>query len=271
MQQILRRCFLWFMCLSLSTASGLACADGRIYNDKLGPGDLIHIFVYKNPDLTADFRLQEDGRVTLPLVGQLALAGKAIPEAEKTIADALVSGAFLQAPQVSVSMVTPRHKQAVVLGNVTHPGPVNLDYLDTRLSDVLAAGGGITPTGADEVVVTGARNGKSFRRVINVPAALADEGGEQNIVIASGDVLYVQRAPVFYAYGEVQKPGPYRLENNMTLQQAVITAGGLTKRASESRVRLQRRRGDGSIEELFPPITDKVQPDDVIFVKESMF
>ena len=107
--------------------------------------------------------------------------------------------------------------------------------------------------------------------MINVPVALSEESSDSDIVIASGDVLYVQRAPVFYAYGEVQKPGAYRLEYNMTVQQSLVTAGGLTKRAAEGRIRLQRRRTDGTVEQLTPATTDKLQPDDVIFVNESLF
>ena len=269
--QLLRSLILCLAGLLALASAGPACAEGKIYNDKLGAGDLIHVFVYKNPDLSADFRLQESGNVTLPLIGQIALGGKTITDAEKAIASALVSGGFLQAPQVSVSVVTPRHKQAVVLGNVTRPGPVDLDFVNTRLSDVLAAVGGITAAGSDEVVISGERNGKPFRRVINVPVALSEESSDSDIVIASGDVLYVQRAPVFYAYGEVQKPGAYRLEYNMTVQQSLVTAGGLTKRAAEGRIRLQRRRTDGTVEQLTPATTDKLQPDDVIFVNESLF
>ena len=257
--------------LAAVLAAPFAQADTKIYNDRLSSGDMIHVLVYKNPDLTADFRIQESGKVTLPLVGPLQLAGHTIPEAEKIVAEALVSGGFLQTPQVSISVVTARRPQAVVLGNVVKPGPVTLEYLNTRLSDVLAAVGGVAPTGSDEVVVTGQRDGAAFRAVVRVATALTQGNGDADIVIQGGDVLYVQRAPVFYAYGEVLKPGAYRLEEGMTLQQALVTAGGLTKRASESRVRLQRRKDNGSLEELSPSLTDVLQPDDVIFVKESLF
>jgi polysaccharide export outer membrane protein len=148
---------------------------------------------------------------------------------------------------------------------------VPLEYLNTRLSDVLASVGGISPTGSDEVVVTGQRDGAPYRAVINVTTALAQGKTDEDIVIQGGDVVYVQRAAVFYAYGEVQKPGAYRLEERMTVQQALVTAGGLSKRASEGRIRLQRRKADGVVDELSPRLTDTLQADDVIFVKESLF
>jgi polysaccharide export outer membrane protein len=248
-----------------------AWAQGKVFNERLGPGDLIRLFVYKSPDLSAEFRIQESGRVSLPLVGPLMLSGNTIPEAEKLLSEALITGGFLQAPQVSISVISARRAQAVVLGNVAKPGPVPLEYLNTRLSDVLAAVGGIAPTGSDDVVVTGQREGAPYRRVINVAKALAQGDREADVVIQGGDVIYVQRAPVFYAYGEVQKPGSYRLEDRMTVQQALVTAGGLSKRASEERIRLQRRKADNLVDELSPRLTDILQPDDVLFVRESLF
>jgi polysaccharide export outer membrane protein len=248
-----------------------AWAQTKSYNERLGPGDLIRLFVYKNPDLSAEFRIQESGRVTLPLVGPLTLAGNTIPEAEKLVSSALVTGGFLQAPQVSISVISARKAQAVVLGNVAKPGPVPLEYMNTRLSDVLAAVGGIGPTGSDDVVVTGQRDGAPYRNVVNIAKALAQGDTEADVVIQGGDVIYVQRAPVFYAYGEVQRPGSYRLEERMTVQQALVTAGGLSKRASEGRIRLQRRKADGAVEDISARLTDTLQPDDVIFVRESLF
>ena len=57
----------------------------------------------------------------------------------------------------------------------------------------------------------------------------------------------------------------------MTLQQALVTAGGLSKRGSENRVRVQRRKANGSYEEVAPSLTDLLLPDDVVFVRESLF
>jgi polysaccharide export outer membrane protein len=269
-RQMLRLVLVCLLPMGLWATQG-AVAQTKVYNDRLGPGDVIRLFVYKNPDLTAEFRIQESGRVSLPLIGPLTMAGNTIPEAEKLVSSALISGGFLQSPQVSISVITARRPQVVVLGNVGKPGPVPLEYLNTRLSDVLASVGGISPTGSDEVVVTGQRDGAPYRAVINVTTALAQGKTDEDIVIQGGDVVYVQRAAVFYAYGEVQKPGAYRLEERMTVQQALVTAGGLSKRASEGRIRLQRRKADGVVDELSPRLTDTLQADDVIFVKESLF
>jgi polysaccharide export outer membrane protein len=248
-----------------------AQADEKIVSDTLGPGDVIRVLVYKNPDLSAEYRIQESGQISFPLIGAQQLAGRTLPEAEKQIRSALVSGGFIQAPQVSINLVSARRQQAVVLGNVAKPGLVPLDFVNTRLSDVLALAGGITPAGSDNVIVTGQRNGANFRREINISQAYGKGENDGDVPISGGDVVYVPRAQVFYAYGEVQKPGAYRLENQMTLQQALVTAGGLSKRGTENRVRVQRRKPDGSYEEIAPVLTDVLLPDDVIFVRESLF
>jgi polysaccharide export outer membrane protein len=261
----------FFLLLLASLMSVSAWSEQKVFDDRLGPGDLIRVFVYKNTDLSADFRIQETGRVTLPLIGSQKLAGLTPPEAEKHIADALVSGGFLQAPQVSISIVAARKRQAVILGFVSKPGPVPLEYVNTRLSDVLAAAGGVTVGGGDFVTITGQRDGQDFRKEVNIAEIFSRGDSSSDLVIVNGDVVYVQKAQVFYAYGEVQKPGSYRLENKMTVQQALVSAGGLTKRGTESRVRLQRRKVDGSVQELAPNPVDIIQPDDVIFVRESLF
>jgi polysaccharide export outer membrane protein len=273
MFKTVKNTWLRFMALVLLLGAVMhgAQAEQKVYDDKLSPGDLIRVFVYKNTDLSAEFRIQENGRVTLPLVGGQHLAGLTLPEAEKRIAEALITGGFLHAPQVSVTVVAARKRQAVVLGHVVKPGPVPLDYVNTRLSDVLAAAGGIAASGGDLVVITGQREGKEFRREINIAEVFSKGENAADVLIAGGDVVYVQRAQVFYAYGEVQRPGAYRLESQMTVQQALVTAGGLSKRGTENRVRLQRRKSDASVDELSPKLTDTVQPDDVIFVRESLF
>ena len=57
----------------------------------------------------------------------------------------------------------------------------------------------------------------------------------------------------------------------MTVLQALVTAGGPTARGTERRLRLNRRGADGSLKEISPDLNEMVQPDDVIFVRESLF
>jgi len=257
--------------VSVLASLGSAQAQDKVFEDKLGAGDTVRVQVFQNPDLTLETRIQESGSITYPLIGSARLAGLSIPDAEKVIAAALKSGGFMQQPQVTITQVQARRKQVSVLGSVGRPGQVPLEYANTRLSDVLAVAGGISPTGSDTVIVTGQRAGKPMRQEINVAALYLEGKASSDILMSGGDVVYVHRAPVFYVYGEAQRPGSFRLERNMTFMQALVMAGGPTARGTEKRLRLHRQAADGSAREMTPELNDMVQADDVVFVRESLF
>ncbi|UUZ73575.1 SLBB domain-containing protein [Polaromonas sp. P1(28)-8] len=121
------------------------------------------------------------------------------------------------------------------------------------------------------LILTGQRDGKPFRKVIDIPALFLNEKSEEDILVAAGDTLYVNKAPMFYIYGEAQRPGPYRIERGMTVMQALAQGGGPTARGSQNRLRLHRRDASGKVVEAVPQLTDKIRPEDVIFVRESLF
>jgi polysaccharide export outer membrane protein len=81
----------------------------------------------------------------------------------------------------------------------------------------------------------------------------------------------VNNAPIYYIYGEAQKPGSYRVQRGMTVMQALAQGGGPTARGSQNRLRLDRTQPDGSVVQITPRLTDPVQPGDVLFVRESIF
>jgi polysaccharide export outer membrane protein len=81
----------------------------------------------------------------------------------------------------------------------------------------------------------------------------------------------VPKAPVVYVYGEVVRGGGYRLEPGMAVMQAISLAGGVTPRGSESRIKLRRLGSDGKWMEHDARPFDPVLPDDVVYVRESLF
>jgi polysaccharide biosynthesis/export protein len=238
---------------------------------RIGAGDVVRVTVFQNADLTLETRVTEAGVITYPLLGVIRLMGLSVTEAEKLIADGLRTGNFLKNPQVTLIVLQVRGNQASVLGQVNRPGRYPLEMADMRLSDLLALAGGTAPGGADLVVVTGSRNGKPFRYEVDLPKLFAPGGEKLDMLVFNGDVVWVDRQPVVYIYGEVQRPGPLRLERDMTLLQALATGGGLTPRGTEKGIKVHRKAPDGSVQVLEPTMTDQLREGDVVFVRESLF
>jgi polysaccharide biosynthesis/export protein len=238
---------------------------------RLGPGDTVRVQVYQNPDLTLETRVTENGMITYPLIGNVRIGGLTVSSAERVISDALRLGGYIKQPQVTVMPIQIRSNQVSVLGQVNRPGRYPLETLNASVSEVLAIAGGISPGGSDVAIVTGTRDEKPFRKEINIRGMFLDNKMQDNLTVANGDVIFVDRAPIFHIYGEVQKPGPLRLERNMTLRQALAEGGGPTARGSELNVSLYRRGPDGRVSSSNPDLKDPLQADDVIYVNESMF
>ena len=255
-------------CMALSLAA--RAQDGR-QEYRIGAGDSIRISVYQNPDLTLEARVSEKGAITYPLVGTLKVGGLTISAAERVIADALKDGNFIKQPQVNILPLQIRSIEVSVLGQVGKAGRYPLETFNTRVSEMIAIAGGIAPGGGDLAILTGTRDGKPFRREIDVPALFLDKKSDNDFPVAGGDVIYVPRAPVYYVYGEVQKPGSYRVARAMTVRQALAQGGGPTVRGTERGLRVYRRGADGRVETLTPDLNAPVLPDDVLYVGESLF
>jgi polysaccharide export outer membrane protein len=246
-------------------------APAPVNEYRLGSGDVIRISVYQNPDLTLETRVSEAGVVSFPLLGSVRLGGQSVTGAEKLIADGLRSGNFVKQPQVTIVVVQVRGNQASVLGQVNRPGRFPIEVADMRLTDLLAVAGGVAPSGADVLVVTGTRNGQPFRTVIDLPSVFAPGGRDKDLIVLNGDTVWVERQPVVYIYGEVQRPGPMRLERDMTVMQSLATGGGLTQRGTEKGIRVHRKGADGKVQVITPVMDDRMQDGDVIYVRESLF
>jgi polysaccharide export outer membrane protein len=199
------------------------------------------------------------------------LGGMTIPSAEKAIARALESGNYIARPQVTILLLQRRGNQVSVLGQVNRPGRYPLETVRTRLSEVLAVAGGIGPGGADVVIVSGTREGKPFRLEVDLAGLYVGDRNQTDPIVAGDDVVYVHRMPMFYIYGEVQRPGSFRVERGMTMRQALAQAGGPTGRGTERGMRVYRRNASNAVEMLAPELDDPVKADDVLYVRETIF
>ena len=257
--------FIFVLC-GLLTHHAAVAAEYR-----LGSGDIVKISVFDHPELQLSTRVDEQGQINFPLVGAVSVAGETAVTAQKRIAMALEKGGFLKNPQVNLTVEEYRSQQVSVLGQVKDPGKYALDTTST-VTDLIAGAGGILPTGADTIVlVRKLPNGETQRTSIDTRSLYQDKGAGMYQSVQAGDVIFVPQAPVFYIYGEVQKPGSYRLEKHMTVVQALSVGGGITPRGTQRGIQIKRRGEDGKTLSIASSLNDEVHPDDVIYVKESLF
>lgn len=266
--------------VSLALALGLAQAQAQSAATpaanapseyRLGAGDAVRVLVYQNPDLTLETRVAETGVISFPLIGNVRIGGLSVSAAEQLIADGLRNGNFVKQPQVTIVLLQIRGNQASVLGQVNRPGRYPIETTDMRLTDLLATAGGVAPTGADLVVLTGTRGGKPYRLEVDLPSLFSANSTASDVLVQNGDVLWVDRSPLVYIYGEVQRPGPMRLERGMTLMQGLAAGGGLTQRGTERGIRVHRKAADGSVQVEQLAMDAPLKEGDVVFVRESLF
>jgi polysaccharide export outer membrane protein len=237
---------------------------------RMGTGDVLRITVYGQPDLTTEARVGESGNISFPLIGDVKMAGVTPAQGETEIAQRLSKGGFINEPFVTLNVLQYRGQQVSVLGRVNRPGKHNLERV-SRLTDVLALAGGIAADGADTVTLVRTRDGKPEYRDIDVIALFQPGGEASNELVQDGDIINVSRQPMFYIYGEVNRPGAFRLEQNMSVVQALSMGGGVNARGTQRGLRIMRRDENGAMQELEAQLADPVKKDDVIYVKESLF
>ncbi|MGO4464880.1 polysaccharide export protein EpsE, partial [Pseudoduganella sp. RAF53_2] len=209
--------------------------------------------------------------MTFPLLGQVEVGGLTVPEAEKKIGGLLEKGGYVRKAQVNLIVSQVASAQVSVLGMVNRPGRYPLEGGKRGVMDMLAQAGGFNADGGDTVTLVRNRNGQVTKTVVDVVDIVRNGAMDKDMELAPGDVIYAERSPHFYIYGEVQRPGSFRLERQMTVAQALAVGGGLTPRGTERGTRIKRRNGDGSMHVVDAKADDLVQTDDVIYIKESWF
>ena len=236
----------------------------------LGAGDVVKVSVYGSPDLALETRVSEAGNISFPLVGQVAVGGLSTAAAEKKIASLLEGGGYVKKPQVNIIVTAVQSQTVSVLGQVNRPGRYPIEGRRS-LMDMLAMAGGIASEGGDKVSLIRTRNGQSTRDEIDVVQMMRAGRPGDEVLVAGSDIVFVERAPKFYIYGEVQRPGAFRLERAMTVTQALSAGGGLSLRGTERGLVIKRRDAQGQLRTIQARSDDLIQVDDVVYVKESWF
>ncbi len=237
----------------------------------VGPGDTLNINILGTGGTQARATVDADGQIVVPMLGNIRASGLTPAAIGKRIEQDLRSKGFMTDPQVSVEVVTLRSRIVSVLGQVARPGRYPIEGKLSVL-ELLAMAGGATGGAGDVATLVRRAGGGNDRINLYVGNRQSPSQSLQDTELQPGDVVFVPEAPRFYVYGEVGKPGAYPLEQGLNIMRALAVAGGLTPRASDSRIVLNRTDAlTGEITDRRAKLTDAVQPGDVIHVNERFF
>jgi len=257
----------WVFLFVFSIESSLAIAAGEYL---LGDGDTVNIKVYGQSDLSVDARISPEGTIPYPLLDEVTIGGLTPEAAGRKIARRLKDEGFIKSPQVALSVKDYTSQQIHVLGQINNPGNYPLEGENTVVH-LIARAGGVTRDAADVIfVVKNSAGRKPVRHEIDL-LKFYDGDMTQNIPVTRGDTILVPKMDTFYIHGEVKRSGEYRLEKGMTVVQALSVGGGLSDRGSLKGIKVTRRLAEGKTEKIDVELTDNIQPNDVLYVKERFF
>jgi polysaccharide export outer membrane protein len=242
---------------------------------RIGPGDDLDINVFGLPELSQHARVGNSGDVSLPLIGDLHLAGLSSDEAQALIERRLTDGHFVNNPHVSVYVKEYTSEGISLMGEVSKPG-VYSALGAQRLLDLIQTAGGLTSKAGKTVTITHRDDPRhpTTLTLSNDPAKTA----ENNIDILPGDTITVSKAGIIYVVGEVNRPGGFVMEDNkITASQVLAMADGPTHTAALNGTMMIRHTPEGLKDIPLPlkrvmeaKIADvDLQPDDIIWVPSS--
>lgn len=236
----------------------------------IAPGDAISLLVFGEEDLSVqNVRVPQGGQVSLPLIGSISVAGKTTSEVEKDIYKLLSQG-YVRNPRLSVSIFS--YRPIFIRGAVRQTGSFPFTA-GLTISKAIALAGG-SKNSAKKQGVSILRDGEVVLESLSV---------DSQVEVSSGDVISISEefgvsedeATYVYLHGEVVSPGEYLFRRGLTVEKAVVLAGGFTLRASRKKVSITRyiNSSEGEKPEKMKKVRlyTPVQPGDIIDVGASWF
>lgn len=236
----------------LALAAGLAApasAQDAGTEYKIGPKDLLEISVLGVPEINKlVVRVSEEGRITLPLLGEVAVGDLTKFELEKKLAG-LAGEKIVIDPQVTVHILEYLSRRVSIIGAVEKPGPFELVGRQTLLSVLSEAGGLSRDAGEEIVVIRQGPDGETTSLRVPVDGLFIQADPKLNVVLEPGDIVNVpvDKPVTIYVFGQVRNPGALQVKRSSlpTLTQAIAQAGGFTDRANRTKVQIRRKDASG--------------------------
>ena len=172
------------------------CTDPEIASPDylIGSGDVLQIFVWRNPELSSGVPVRPDGKISIPLVEDMQAVGKTPTQLARDIEAEL--GEYLRSPEVNIIVATPgASNQVQVIGQVRAPQSVS-SRADLRVLDVLVAVGGLGEfaAGNRSRIVRNSPAGETTECRVRLSDLVQDGDVSQNVRVLPGDVIVVPEA-----------------------------------------------------------------------------
>jgi len=211
---------------------------------ELGRGDEITVNAIGRPELTAKHVIGPDGQITMPIVGEIQIAGMTREDASLAIEKALSN--YYSTVSISISVDQYTSNQIVLLGAVEHPGIMTFDKTPTLL-EVISRGGvqaggtgivgqseaGSRPSGIPEECVI--YRGNDTMVTVQLAALLNEGSPLANMRLKRDDIVFVSgRTSYVSVLGQVVHPGNLRLQKTSSLPDLLAQAGGPTEKAGRN-------------------------------------
>ena len=250
----------------------------------VGANDGLMVTVFDQPQLTGRYVVQADGTFTFPLLGRLQVGGLTLQAVENQLRERLSKG-LLKDPQVGVSVDQYRSQQIFVMGEVRSPGSLQFTGSMTLIEALARAGSTTDRAGLEAVIVRSPQEGSvpadaatlaraqasNDENVMHINLETLQRGAlSQNVMLRSGDTIFVPRAESVFVSGQVNRPGEYVIRAGMTVRQVLSLAGGATDRGSTRRIQIIRQV-DGKETTVGADLQDKVKNGDTVLVRERFF
>ena len=206
---------------------------------QLGPGDLITVGVFLQPDYHVTVRVGQDGAVQLPFIGSVHVEGLSVRAAQTLIADRLRMGQFYENPEVTIQVSDTVNSSVIVTGEVQATVPVSSQR---SLREVLLVAGGLPATASHTVKIV--RPGVAEPIVVELGTDLASSTSA-NFPVQPHDIIQISRASVVYVLGAFPRQGAVPLDQStpLTLLQLAALSGGMNFEGRYADLRLIRTVG----------------------------
>ena len=261
----------------------LFCQEKDRADYKIGPKDLLDISVFNIDELNRIVRVSEEGKITLPLLGEVDVEGLTKGELEKKISQ-LLEEKYLQNPQVTVFIREYQSKRVLVLGAVRNPGPYEFLGHQTLLQIISQAGGLTNDAGKEIVIIRQLDESNSKSLKISIEDLFLKSDARLNIPLQPNDIVNIPIDKIVHVYifGQVKNPGALevRRSNIPTILQAIAQAGGFSERASKKGILIKRKDENGKEVEIKVNVKDilkgkkkdiQLKENDVVYVPETIF